>query len=100
VSPSSTPAGTGRSWAANDYYLSLLLFALLGYALFGRGFAYVGVPPLFIGEMLMVLGLFALLHSGAVLAALGSFVGLWLILFWCARCLTSESMASTRCVIR
>ncbi len=81
MSPSSTPAGTGRSWAANDYYLSLLLFALLGYALFGRGFAYVGVPPLFIGEMLMVLGLFALLHSGAVLAALGSFVGLWLILF-------------------
>ena len=81
MSPPTTTAGAERSWALNDYYLGLLLLALLGYALFGRGFAYVGIPPLFIGEVLMALGLIALLHSGAVLAALSSFVGFWLILF-------------------
>ena len=73
-------ARTDRSSNVNDYYLGLLLFALLGYALLGRGFAYVGFPPLFIGELLLALGLLALLHSGAALAVFSSFAGLWLIL--------------------
>lgn len=30
---------------------------LAGYALFGRGFAYVGLPPLFVGELFLALGL-------------------------------------------
>jgi hypothetical protein len=38
---------------------------LLGYLLFGRSFAYLGIPPLFIGEM--VLGAFFLSRPGAVL---------------------------------
>ncbi len=38
---------------------------LLGYLLFGRSFAYLGIPPLFIGEM--ALGAFFLSRPGAVL---------------------------------
>ncbi|MEA2734972.1 MAG: hypothetical protein QOE14_1423 [Humisphaera sp.] len=34
---------------------------LLGYALAGRGFAYVGYPPIFIGEVLLLVGLSAFL---------------------------------------
>ena len=44
-----------------DRFLRALVVALLGYALLSRTFAYVGVPPLFIGEALMALGLVALL---------------------------------------
>lgn len=37
-------------------YVGFLFFVLLGYALLGKGFAYLGVKPLFIGEVLMILG--------------------------------------------
>ena len=40
-------------------FVSLLAIVLLGYALFGRGFAYVGFPPLFIGEITLGVGLVA-----------------------------------------
>jgi len=43
--------------AIDKYYLNGLCIVLLGYALFNRGFAYLGVPPLFIGEILLVAGL-------------------------------------------
>jgi hypothetical protein len=42
-----------------DRWLLFLAFCLLGYALAGRGFAYFGVPPLFIGEICLGLGLCA-----------------------------------------
>ncbi|MGI9506394.1 MAG: O-antigen ligase family protein [Geminicoccaceae bacterium] len=71
---------TAQPFGINDYYLGLLLFGLLGYSLFGRGFAYLGLPPLFIGEFLLVLGLIALLNSGASVATLSSVAGLWLIM--------------------
>lgn len=51
-----------------DSYLLLLFVLLAGYATFGKGFAYIGVPPLFIGEITLVLGLIALLRSGCWLA--------------------------------
>lgn len=70
----------GAPWNLNDYYLGLLLCVLLGYALLGRGFAYLGVPPLFISEVMLALGLLALVHSGAALAALNSFAGFCLVL--------------------
>jgi hypothetical protein len=38
------------------YYLPGLGYVLLGYALFNRGFAYLGVPPLFVGEIFLVSG--------------------------------------------
>lgn len=39
-------------------YLRFYKWLLLGYALFGRSFAYLGVPPLFIGEAFLGWGLF------------------------------------------
>ena len=44
--------------------LSFLGVCLLGYALLGKGFAYIGVPPLFVGEMVLGLCLLALLLRG------------------------------------
>ena len=38
-------------------YVVFLCCVLLGYALCGRGFAYVGVPPLFVGEIALLAGL-------------------------------------------
>jgi hypothetical protein len=38
-------------------YLTFLGFVLAGYALFGKGFAYIGVPPLFIGEAALLIGI-------------------------------------------
>ncbi len=43
-----------------DRYVGFLGVVLVGYAVAGRGFAYLGVPPLFIGEIALALGLAAL----------------------------------------
>ena len=40
---------------------------LLGYALSSRGFAYVGFPPLFIGEITLIFGLFAFIVGNQIL---------------------------------
>ena len=57
------------SWG--DRYLVWLGWVLLGYALLGRGFAYIGVPPLFIGEATALFGVLALLSArGAATTAL------------------------------
>lgn len=42
---------------AADPYLFALALMLMGYALDGRGFAYVGIPPLFVGEAMLLIGL-------------------------------------------
>jgi O-Antigen ligase len=47
--------------ALSDRFLSWHSWVLLGYALMGRGFSYVGVPPLFIGEITLVFGFVTLL---------------------------------------
>jgi len=49
-----------------DRYLRWLSVVLLGYAILGRGFAYFGVPPFYIGEISLLLGLIALLYSGSL----------------------------------
>lgn len=43
---------------------------LLGYAILGKGFAYVGAPPLFIGEILFAGGLLVLVGTGCLLSTL------------------------------
>lgn len=53
-----------------DRYIQLLALTLLGYALLGKGFAYLGVPPLFIGEIVLVLGFLMFLRSGCFIAVL------------------------------
>src|SRR5581483_11434599 len=52
---------------------------LAGYAFLDRGFAYVGVPPLYIGELVLFLGLLTVLASGGIAPALRSPVS-WLLL--------------------
>jgi hypothetical protein len=54
----------------NDRYLVLLSGVLLGYAVIGKGFAYLGFAPIFIGETVFILGLVVLLRTGGLFAAL------------------------------
>ncbi|MGA2583743.1 MAG: O-antigen ligase family protein [Tepidisphaeraceae bacterium] len=54
---------TDRGIGHGDYFLRFLGIALLGYAVIGKGFAYIGVPPLYIGEMVLAYGVFALCMS-------------------------------------
>jgi hypothetical protein len=64
---------------AGNYYLRFLGIVLLGYALLGKGFAYVGFPPFYVGEIAFLLGLAMLLRStGALTAALASLSGVLL----------------------
>ncbi len=56
-------------------WLRALLFTLMGYALLGKGFAY-----LFIGELVFVIGLLILLQSGRVMLAFSDSV----LLLWTA----------------
>lgn len=44
--------------------LGFLGLCLVGYALLGRGFAYLGVPPIYVGELALGLCLLALLLAG------------------------------------
>jgi hypothetical protein len=55
---------------ASDHYLVLLSGVLMGYALIGKGFAYLGFPPLFIGEIAFLMGIMILLKTGCLIAAL------------------------------
>lgn len=59
--------------------------ALLGYAVQGRGFAYLGVPPVFIGELLMVSGCALLLICGRWWAILRmpQVIMLLVLIGWC-----------------
>jgi len=68
-----------RVYDFNDHYLHLLLIALAGYAILGKGFAYIGIQPLFIGEMVLALGLLVFLRSGCWIAALTSVPSLVLV---------------------
>jgi hypothetical protein len=46
-----------------DRWLLLLALVLMGYALGGKGFAYFGIPPLFVGEATLAVGLLAWLNT-------------------------------------
>jgi hypothetical protein len=52
-----------RSQRFGDRFLLALALLLLGYAIAGKGVAYAGVPPLYIGEMVLMLGLVAWLQA-------------------------------------
>jgi hypothetical protein len=69
-------------------YFGFLAFMLTGYAIFGRGFAYIGAPPLFIGEMGLMLGLFlfAVTRGATRVFDLKQFPVLVLIMAWGAFC--------------
>jgi hypothetical protein len=56
----------------HDAYWVLLCIVLAGYALMGKGFAYIGYPPLLIGEVTMALGLIVIYRSGCGIAMLAT----------------------------
>jgi hypothetical protein len=71
ISPSPCPAGIRSSAAAPasaapiPRSLGLLFAGLVGYVAFGKGFAYAGVPPVFVGEVLLVVVLVGSLRAAA-----------------------------------
>jgi hypothetical protein len=54
--------------SAGDRYILALSCVLLGYAVMGKGFAYFGYPPFFVGEMAFFAGALVLLRSGCLVA--------------------------------
>ncbi|MHC2335441.1 O-antigen ligase family protein [Bradyrhizobium sp. USDA 4454] len=61
-----------RSASLGDRYTLALCCALAGYALMGKGFAYWGYRPFFVGEIAFVVGLLVLLRSGCLVAVFAS----------------------------
>ena len=51
-----------RTTIADRFVLALAIL-LAGYAIGGRGFAYIGVPPIFLGELTMLFGVVVLLTT-------------------------------------
>jgi hypothetical protein len=64
-----------------DRYCYLLLFLVTGYAFFGKAFAYLGMPPLYIGEIVLLLGAVAVFFSGSLIASVASIPSLVLLVF-------------------
>lgn len=62
-----------------DRYLALLAMVLLGYALMGKGFAYLGFPPLYVGEIAFLAGIVALFRTGALVGALATLPAVMLV---------------------
>ena len=63
----------------HDSYALLVCIVLAGYALMGKGFAYIGYPPLLIGEVTMGLGLIVIYRSRCGYAMLASLPSLLLL---------------------
>jgi parallel beta-helix repeat protein len=61
---SRAPTGVAADRRATDRYLPILALGSAGYVVFGKSFAYLGLPPLFVGEILFALGLLAFLATG------------------------------------
>ena len=68
-----------RGLHPHDRYMRLLCFVLAGYALAGKGFAYIGYPPLLIGEVTMMLGVLVIYTSGCGFAMLANLPSLLLL---------------------
>jgi O-Antigen ligase len=86
---SSRHAFTGAPAGRAGWWLGLLSIVLLGYALFGKSWAYVGVRPVFVGEAVLLCGLPALL-------ALHTWRGLvGFPCFWCLLLLGTWGMFRT-----
>lgn len=67
---SQAPIGATVDRLATDRYLPVLAFGFAGYVVLGKSFAYLGLPPLYVGEILFALGLLAFFASGCATALL------------------------------
>lgn len=68
-----------------ELWFGALCIALGGYAVAGKGFAYVGVPPLFVGEMLAVAGM-AVIMTSRSLGSVMRMPAAWLMTLLCVWC--------------
>ncbi len=66
--PLDVPATRTRGASPHDTYLFALCWVLAGYAVLGRGFAAIGLPPLYIGELSLLAGVVVLLRTRCWLA--------------------------------
>ncbi len=57
---------TEQSSNTSSIVARLLILAVLGYWAFGKAFAYLGLYPLYIGEILLVAGALYLIHRGTI----------------------------------
>jgi hypothetical protein len=64
----SRPATT--KFATEDLYPPLLALLLAGYAILSKAFAYLGLGPFYVGELVFALGVVAFLRSGCAFATL------------------------------
>jgi len=64
--------------AVSRVFFYVIGIGLLGYSFFGRGFAYCGLPPFFIGEALLGFGVIAFIVAGDVVSIRRSFL-FWMI---------------------
>jgi hypothetical protein len=55
-----------------DFYPALLAVLLAGYAIFSKAFAYQGIGPLYVGEIVFALGVIAFVRSGCAIATLAT----------------------------
>jgi hypothetical protein len=62
-------------------FLVLVGISLFGYTFLGKGYAYFGVSPIFIGELLLLFGVLAALLGGGFRPALRSPIS-WLVIVW------------------
>jgi O-antigen ligase len=57
---------SGRRFPVGIVFLVAMGAALAGYAFFGRGFAYLGAPPVFVGEVILIFGVMTWALTGGV----------------------------------
>lgn len=72
------PSALGHRPTIATRYVGALGVCLLGYALLGKTFAYVGVAPLYVGEVMLALGIGVALAMGRI----GQAFGAWPIRIW------------------
>ena len=66
-----TPLPAASS-AFNDYYFMGLGVLLAGYAIGSKAFAYISIPPLYIGDIVLAFGIIAFLKSRCAAATLAT----------------------------
>lgn len=71
-----------------SWYLKILIWGLLGYAIFGKTFAYIGFGPVRVGEVLLMLGVLSIVTSplkrGVFSSPFWCMLALWMV--WSAMC--------------
>src|SRR6201747_2517823 len=65
-------SSASRPMSLGDHYLVLLGGVLVGYAMMGKGFAYLGFPPIYMGEAAFLAGIVVFLVTGCLVASLAT----------------------------